>query len=183
MEIRDPVHGTIELSDAETLVIDSPEFQRLRQIKQLGFAEFSFPGATHNRYLHSIGVKHIAGQVYDHIFKNFPFSKAQVQQRFRQVTQLGALLHDIGHGLCSHASEQIYALLSDLQEFKLNPTYVTNAPGEILSYLIVKSTTFEKWFMEYVVGRCGADLKLDTISKLILAARGASSGFPASRAT
>jgi HD superfamily phosphohydrolase len=81
---------------------------------------------------------------------------------------MAALLHDVGHGLCSHASEQIYELLSDLQEFKLDPAYTTNAPGEILSYLIVTSTTFRNWFTKYVVEACRADLSLDVISKLIL---------------
>jgi len=81
---------------------------------------------------------------------------------------MAALLHDVGHGLCSHASEQIYELLSDLQEFKNDPAYTTNAPGEILSYLIVTSPTFQKWFDEYVVHACNAKLDLKTISQLIL---------------
>src|ERR1019366_2519231 len=72
------------------------------------------------------------------------------------------------HGLCSHASEQIYELLADLQEFKNNPAYVTNQPGEILSYLIVTSPTFQKWFKEYVVQGCQAKLDLKVISNLIL---------------
>ncbi|MFZ4403807.1 MAG: HD domain-containing protein, partial [Pseudobdellovibrionaceae bacterium] len=51
MEIRDPVHGSIYFSDAEVAILDRSEYQRLRAIKQLGFAEFSFPGATHTRYI------------------------------------------------------------------------------------------------------------------------------------
>lgn len=115
MEIRDPVHGTIELSDAETAVIDTPEYQRLRQIKQLGFAEYSFPGATHNRYLHSIGVCHVAGMVFDQIFKNFQFSKTAVKNRIRQAVRLAALLHDIGHGPLSHTTEEVMPMLSELK--------------------------------------------------------------------
>ncbi len=114
MEIRDPVHGNIVLSDAETEVIDSPEFQRLRAIKQLGFAEVSFPGATHNRYIHSIGVSHLAGVVFDQIFKNFPFSSSGVRNRYRQVFKLGALLHDVGHGPLSHTIEEVMPPLSEL---------------------------------------------------------------------
>lgn len=115
MEIRDPVHGTIELSDAETTVIDTPEYQRLRQIKQLGFAEFSFPGATHNRYLHSIGVCHIAGQVFDQIFKKYSFTKPAVKNRLRQCVRLAALLHDVGHGPLSHTTEEVMPALSALK--------------------------------------------------------------------
>ena len=64
MEIRDPIHGSIFLNEGEEAVIESVEFQRLRQIKQLGFSEFSFPGATHNRFLHSIGVNHVSALVF-----------------------------------------------------------------------------------------------------------------------
>jgi HD superfamily phosphohydrolase len=74
MEVRDPVHGEIELNSAEVSVLDSAAYQRLRSIKQLGFSEFSFPGATHNRYLHSLGVCHLAGRAFDTIFASFEFS-------------------------------------------------------------------------------------------------------------
>lgn len=115
MEIRDPVHGTIVIEDAEVKVIESPQFQRLRLIKQLGFAEFSFPGATHNRYLHSIGVCHLAGQVFDAVFSDFKFSKQATKGRLRQVFRLAALLHDIGHGPLSHTTEEVMPPLADLK--------------------------------------------------------------------
>jgi hypothetical protein len=57
VEVRDPVHGSIAIDDAEIQILEHPFFQRLRNIKQLGFAEYVFPGATHTRYLHSIGLK------------------------------------------------------------------------------------------------------------------------------
>lgn len=114
MEIRDPVHGSISLSDAETAVIETPEYQRLRAIKQLGFAEFSFPGATHNRFLHSIGVSHLAGVVFDQVFKKFPFSKASVRSRFRAALKIASLLHDVGHGPLSHTTEEVMPPLADL---------------------------------------------------------------------
>lgn len=114
MEIRDPIHGSIQLNDGEEAVIDSIEFQRLREIKQLGFSEFSFPGATHNRFLHSIGVSHVAGQVFDSIFRAYPFTKVSVKARFRQTVKLAALLHDIGHGPLSHTTEQVMPTLDKL---------------------------------------------------------------------
>lgn len=114
MEIRDPVHGTLFLSDGETAVIETPEFQRLRAIKQLGFSEFSFPGATHNRFIHSLGVCHIAGMAFDQIFKNFPFSSSRTKAKFRQSLRLAALLHDIGHGPLSHTIEEVMPPLEDL---------------------------------------------------------------------
>jgi uncharacterized protein len=114
MEIRDPIHGSIQLNDGEVAIIESVEFQRLRQIKQLGFSEFSFPGATHNRFLHSIGVSHVAGQVFDSIFRAYPFTKISVKNRLRQTVKLAALLHDIGHGPLSHTTEQVMPQLSKL---------------------------------------------------------------------
>jgi HD superfamily phosphohydrolase len=115
MEIRDPIHGTIELSKAETRIIDTEAFQRLRSIKQLGFAEFSFPGATHNRYLHSLGVSHLAGKAFDYVFESHQFSNPSVKNRMRSTLKLAALLHDIGHGPLSHASEEVMPPVSDLK--------------------------------------------------------------------
>lgn len=114
MEIKDPIHGAIEVSGAEVAVLDSPEFQRLRAIKQLGFAEYSFPGATHNRYIHSVGVMHLAGRAFDSIFRGFQFSSPTARARLRQALRLGALLHDIGHGPLSHTTEEVMPLVGDL---------------------------------------------------------------------
>lgn len=114
MEIRDPVHGSIYYSDAEVAILDTAEYQRLRAIKQLGYAEFSFPGATHNRYLHSVGVCHLAGIAFDSVFKVYPFTKSSIKTRFRQVLRLAALLHDVGHGPLSHTTEQVMPHLSEL---------------------------------------------------------------------
>src|SRR5262245_26782666 len=66
--IRDPVHDLIEIdvSDFEQMVwraLNTPEFQRLRRIRQLGFSELVFPGATHSRFSHSVGVFHTARQL------------------------------------------------------------------------------------------------------------------------
>lgn len=115
MEIRDPVHGSIYFSDPEVAVLDTLEFQRLRSIKQLGFAEFSFPGATHNRYLHSVGVCHLAGLCFDSVFRAFPFVKPSVKMRLRQVTRLASLLHDVGHGPLSHTTETVMPKAEDLK--------------------------------------------------------------------
>lgn len=115
MEIKDPIHGSIDVSPAEVEILDSREFQRLRSIKQLGFAEFSFPGATHNRFIHSVGVMHLAGQAFDSVFKAFEFSTPAVRGRLRQVVRLGALLHDIGHGPLSHTTEEVMPTVERLE--------------------------------------------------------------------
>jgi HD superfamily phosphohydrolase len=114
MDVRDPIHGHIAINDAEVAILDSKAYQRLRQIKQLGFSEFSFPGATHNRFLHSLGVCHLAGVAFDNIFSKFQFSSEANRARLRQAVRLAALLHDIGHGPLSHASEEVMPKLRDL---------------------------------------------------------------------
>lgn len=114
MEIKDPIHGSIALNDGEEAILDTLEFQRLRQIKQLGFAEYSFPGATHTRFLHSLGVMHMAGRAFDSIFRGFKFSGESARSRLRRAVRLGALLHDIGHGPLSHTTEDVMPKVSEL---------------------------------------------------------------------
>ncbi len=113
MEIRDVVHGAIRVEARERPIIDSRFFQRLRQIKQLGFAEFSFPSATHNRYIHSLGAMETATQAFDTIFgresteesRRFSALAPTTRERFREGVRLAAILHDIGHGPLSHTTE------------------------------------------------------------------------------
>ena len=97
-EIRDPIHGFINRSEDEERVIDTPLFQRLRRIRQLAMANLVYPGATHTRFDHSLGVMHIAGLMAENLIEN---SEEKINLR------LMALLHDIGHGPFSHVSEKI----------------------------------------------------------------------------
>ena len=77
-EIRDPVHTSIPFDIYERQVLDHPFVQRLRRIRQLGFAQYSFPGATHSRFSHSVGVMHLAGKAFDVIFRDRPFSTMKI---------------------------------------------------------------------------------------------------------
>lgn len=103
MEIRDPVHGSIKAQKEEIQILEHPFFQRLRNIKQLGFSEYIFPGATHTRYLHSIGVMETATKVFDQVFRNKPVNPEW--KRLRETVRLACLLHDIGHAPLSHTTE------------------------------------------------------------------------------
>lgn len=138
MEVRDPVHGTIELNRAEVAVLDSAAYQRLRAIKQLGFSEFSFPGATHNRYIHSLGVSHIASRVFDSVFKNFNFTSTKAREKFKQMVRLAALLHDIGHGPLSHTTEEVMPQVSEIEVdvYRMNPNYNPNRKANHEDYTI-----------------------------------------------
>ncbi len=171
---NDALLGNLLFARHEVAVIDSPVMQRLRRIKQTGLVYYVFPSATHTRFEHSLGVATIAERCFNAIRERsdvegtgFGADPDRTKGDLAHL-RMAALLHDVGHGLCSHASEQIYELLSDLQEFRLNPRYVKNQPGEILSYLIVTSPRFRRWFSEIVVQGCQANLDLDKISNLIL---------------
>jgi uncharacterized protein len=105
--IRDPVHdlipfGTDRFEQMAWKLLDLPEFQRLRRIKQLGFSELVFPGATHSRFAHSVGVFHTARQLAQRI--NFLLDSNFNRER-AQVAMAAALVHDLGHGPFSHAFE------------------------------------------------------------------------------
>ena len=113
MEIRDPVHGSIHINKEEEVIIKDNFFQRLRNIKQLGFSEYVFPGATHTRFLHSIGVMHVGGKAFDSLFKNFQSSGDL--KRLKQTFKLSCLLHDIGHAPLSHSTESVMPSLEELK--------------------------------------------------------------------
>lgn len=93
--IRDPVYYDIPINSSEVSIMDTPEFQRLRNIKQTGLTSMVYPSANHVRFEHSIGCMHIAGEV----------SKNVGEVVDSQLTRLAALLHDIGHPPFSHTLE------------------------------------------------------------------------------
>lgn len=112
MEIRDPVHGSIPINDSEIEILEHPFFQRLRGIKQLGFSEYVFPGATHTRYLHSIGVMNVSTLVFNSLFKD---QNSKDILRLKESLRLGCLLHDIGHAPLSHSTESVMPMVSALK--------------------------------------------------------------------
>lgn len=101
--IKDPVHGTMQFTSVEDSwvkpFIDSPNFQRLRHIKQLGMGDFIFPGAMHSRFNHCLGCCYVASQIAQ---------KIGLADEERQLVMIACLLHDIGHGPFSHAFEGIF---------------------------------------------------------------------------
>ena len=104
-EIRDPIHGAIELDTSERAVVDHAFVQRLRGIRQLGFSHLAFPGATHTRFVHSLGAMHLAGRAFDAIFRDEPFASPERARALRRCVRMAALCHDLGHPPFSHAAE------------------------------------------------------------------------------
>ncbi len=99
-EIRDPVHGYVKLEGLALELADTPQMQRLRWIRQLGLASLVYPGANHTRFEHSLGAYHLAGRLSDHL---------GLEEEAKQKIEVAALLHDVGHGPLSHATEAALA--------------------------------------------------------------------------
>lgn len=114
-EIRCPIHGFIGLNAWERDIISQTAFQRLRRIRQLAWTDQVYPGATHTRFEHSLGVMHTATLLYDAIRQGSSEVlsaewgyKKEGLDRDLQLVRLVALLHDVGHAPFSHASEELF---------------------------------------------------------------------------
>jgi len=103
--IRDSVWGDIALYDRELMLIDTPPFQRLRRVQQLGFLSLTFPGAHHTRFEHSLGVLHLTRVVLLRLL-HLP-SCPDLREEDLSTALAAALLHDIGHYPYSHAVEEL----------------------------------------------------------------------------
>jgi len=119
-EIRDPIHVFVRLDNHERDVLNSRSFQRLRHIHQLALTYLVYPGATHKRFEHSLGVMELASRVFDVITnpdnvsedirsRLEPLGKADSDalRYWRRVLRMAALCHDIGHLPFSHAAEDL----------------------------------------------------------------------------
>src|SRR4029079_13508475 len=108
---RDPVHNIIRLRtdnrEGELMMrlIDAPEFQRLRRIKQLGLGLYTYQGAEHSRFTHSLGAFHLMSRVLDRLSEKY-----SINEDDRTAARAAALLHDVGHGSFSHVMEKVLGL-------------------------------------------------------------------------
>jgi HD superfamily phosphohydrolase len=105
---RDPVHNIIRLQtdtdEGELMMrlIDAQEFQRLRRIKQLGLGLYTYQGAEHSRFTHSLGAFHLMTRVLDRLGE-----RHSIAEKDRVAARAAALLHDVGHGSFSHVMEKV----------------------------------------------------------------------------
>jgi HD superfamily phosphohydrolase len=114
-EIRDPIHNFIRLEPDEAKVLDSAPFQRLRNIHQLALTYLLYPGATHRRFEHSLGVMELASRVYDVVTDsdNIQDSVREIVPKgfnleyWRRTLRMAALCHDLGHLPFSHAASDL----------------------------------------------------------------------------
>ncbi len=149
---RDPIYDLIhfgqEKEDNPILkIIATPEFQRLRRIRQLGFSCYTYPTATHDRFSHSLGVSYVIGMLFDNL--NVPERVAMSakdgngvelnRQILRLLLQLAGLLHDIGHGPFSHAFEKV----TNFKHEKMSNRIIENESGNI--YEILQSIEWSRY--------------------------------------
>lgn len=170
---RDPVHNIIRISADTTegrlmvRLIDTPEFQRLRRIKQLGLALYTYQGAEHSRFAHSLGVLHLMMRVLDRLSETYPIAEED-----RTISCAAALLHDIGHGPFSHVMEKVLgfhheawtvqAVRSEATEVgQVLGAYSAEMPGRVASII---EGTFRPAFLAQLVS---SQLDVDRMDYLL----------------
>lgn len=163
--IFDVIHGDISLSNLACMIIDTPYFQRLRQLHQLGTCYLVFPNGNHSRFEHSIGTYHVAGMILDCILKNTSLSDIDIwlsdidelteyyEDKYSgkmcvldayvcELIKIAALCHDIGHGPFSHIFDDAFlpAVKPTLEEMDSHE----NRSGAIIEYIIKTSPELSK---------------------------------------
>ena len=168
IEIFDPIHGPIEICDKAKEIIDTPEFQRLRNIKQLGCCYYVFSGACHNRFEHSLGVYHLTKKYID-ILGRDNFTDKEIE-----LISISGLIHDIGHGPFSHLFDEVIDSHHEYRSIELlkymNQKYVLNYSEEeihmIQTMIDPKDIKDKKYLYQIVSNKNGIDVdRIDYIMR------------------
>ena len=174
LELRDPIHGYIYLTDIEKSLIDTQEFQRLRRIKQLAGAHLTYPGAQHSRFEHAIGCCHLSGLVGQRLRSKISGKKEEINTITEEI-RVAALLHDIGHGPFSHIFEEVIDAKENkthedmtekiIKETKIADILKTNSYDlNIISKLSTASCDKKPQYINDVIG---GGLSVDTMDYLL----------------
>lgn len=116
--INDPIYGCIGLSETEVKLLDTRAMQRLRRIRQMGFASYVFPSGEHSRFVHSIGVLCIMGKMCEHLYRLYGnVNEEGIHFGIEDVkkVRIAALLHDVGHFPFSHLTECVYSYIDNVK--------------------------------------------------------------------
>ncbi len=185
-DIFDYIWGTVELSAVEICLLDSPLIQRLRNIKQLGFAHYVYCNADYSRFAHTIGVVEISGRMANVVTRNLKQPILNNQTFYmREVIRLAAIFHDCGHMFYSHVSEKFFTdnpnckynqMITKALSYFNEQISTRAAFHEMLSVMIVNSDEVYRLFsliakhMEHSRIRENeeTDLLIDYISGLIV---------------
>lgn len=159
---NDPVYGFVNIpSELIFDIIETPIFQRLRRIKQLGLTDLIYPGALHTRFHHAIGAMHLMTKALDSLrSKNFEISNNEYE-----ASLIAILLHDIGHGPFSHALE--YSLLQGISHESLSFLFMKQLnekfDGRLELALRIFQNTYERKFFHQLVS---SQLDMDRLDYL-----------------
>lgn len=148
------MHGFINVSDEELKIINSPPFQRLRNIRQLATTYLVYHGAEHTRFGHSIGVMHLTSRVFDSItqkntaiFSDDPEENRCKTAWYRQLLRLIGLVHDLGHAPFSHASEELFPDGKDNKKLTHEHfTHLIICKTEIAGYILKIGEKFKEQY-------------------------------------
>ena len=183
--IHDCVWGTVMQCPWELQLIDSPLFQRLRRINQLGLAMTTYPSAHHTRFEHTLGVLSVTTKMISRINQDesadaLPPAAAPDECRRRipprdvRLLRLAALLHDVGHCFFSHLSESYYGSTREMGELiRENPVFSGAQPHEIFGFIIINTATFRRFFAEqtdFPLDGDDPDTLLQTVGRMIVGA-------------
>ncbi len=156
--IHDPIWGSVVFYPWEVRLIDSPLFQRLRNVNQVGLADSTYPAARHTRFEHSLGTAAVAARMMEQLnadARNRPEVKDVISDREIYLVRLAALLHDVGHCPYSHLSEAVYGRMPEFiaQREALiaaSGQDISPSPHETFSYLIITSDAFVDFFHTHI---------------------------------
>jgi len=163
--IHDGLWGTFSLRPHEVALLDTPLLQRLRYLHQTGAVYLTYPSAHHTRFEHTLGVLCQAGRLCSALRES---ARGElVTEDLVHSVRVAALMHDTGHGPFSHTSEQFYSSHPDMEKYSTaNPELQESAGGELLSFLIVKSSAFRR-FLDAVRSELSINLNADEIAETI----------------
>ncbi len=167
--IHDPIWGSVVFHPWEVRLIDSPLFQRLRNVNQVGLADSTYPAARHTRFEHSLGTMAVAARMMEQLYDD-----ARTRKEVRHVigegeihlVRLAALLHDVGHCPYSHLSEAVYGRMPEFAAIREEVLAeagqpVSPSPHEIFSYLIITSDAFVNFFWKHINNYPGIKTRTD----------------------
>ncbi len=122
--ITDPIYGSIVLNDTELKLVSTPEFQRLKRIKHLGFVDLVYPSAVHTRDTHGLGVAFLVRKIGENL---------KLDEVTIEMLRIAALLHDVGHGPYSHESDSILEKYSGINHEQISANLIKKEFKEIIS--------------------------------------------------